>query len=62
MTEDAKVENMIMYMPVDEATVGGTPSSIISGLKTLPPPSPKAPETHPPKKAKIRRSKSGRPL
>lgn len=53
---------MIMYMPVEVDTVGGTPSSIIKGLKTLPPPSPKAPEIKPPKKAKIRRRASGLPL
>ena len=51
MNEEANVENMIIYIPVEVDTVGGTPSSIIRGLKTLPPPSPKAPETQPPMKA-----------
>ena len=55
MTDEANVENIIMYMPVEVETVGGTPSSIMSGLNTLPPPSPKAPETQPPMKAKKRR-------
>jgi len=44
-----------MYIPVEVETVGGTPNSIIKGLKTLPPPKPKAPETHPPTKANNRR-------
>ena len=61
MTEEANVENMIMYIPVEVETVGATPSSIISGLKTLPPPRPNAPETHPPRKANIRRSTKGLP-
>ena len=54
MTDEAQVENMIIYIPVDVDTVGGTPSSIMRGLKTLPPPRPKAPDTHPPTKAKKR--------
>ena len=52
MNEDANVENIIIYIPVDVETVGGTPSSIMSGLKTLPPPRPNAPETQPPMNAK----------
>lgn len=61
MTEEARVENIIMYMPVDVDTVGGTPSSIIKGLKTLPPPRPNAPETHPPMNAKTSRKYRGLP-
>lgn len=47
------VENMIMYIPVEEATAGGTPMLSKRGLKMAPPPSPSAPETHPPRRAKI---------
>ncbi len=47
------VENMIMYIPVDEATAGGTPMLRSKGLKMAPPPRPSAPETHPPNRAKI---------
>ena len=47
-------ENIIIYIPVDAATVGGTPMLIKSGLKIAPPPKPKAPETSPPIKAKDR--------
>ena len=39
---------MIMYIPVDEATLGGTPKLRSRGLKIDPPPRPKAPETQPP--------------
>ena len=62
MTEEARVENMIIYMPVEVETVGGTPSSIITGLNTLPPPRPNAPEIQPPKNAKISSRARGRPL
>ena len=61
MIEEANVLNMIMYMPVEVETCGGTPSSIINGLKTLPPPNPNAPETHPPTKAKKSKKKRGFP-
>ena len=47
------VENIIMYMPVEDATAGGTPMLKRSGLKIAPPPRPNAPETHPPNRAKI---------
>ena len=40
--------NIIMYMPDDVATFGGTPKLISKGLKIMPPPSPRAPEIHPP--------------
>lgn len=45
----AAVEKIIMYIPVAEATVGGQPILNSSGLKIEPPPSPRAPDTHPPK-------------
>lgn len=48
----APVEKMIMYIPVADATFGGTPIDNKSGLKMEPPPSPRAPETHPPTKEK----------
>ena len=51
--EEPAVENMIIYMPVEEATAGGTPRLSRRGLKMAPPPSPRAPETHPPSRAKI---------
>lgn len=54
MSEEAPVENMIMYIPVAEATLGGTPMLRSRGLKIEPPPSPSAPETQPPKKEKVR--------
>ena len=47
------VENMIIYIPVEDATAGGTPMLNKSGLKIAPPPSPRAPDTQPPSKAKI---------
>jgi hypothetical protein len=37
-----------MYIPVADAIYGGQPILNNSGLKILPPPSPSAPETHPP--------------
>lgn len=42
-----KVAKIIMYMPVEDATDGGTPKLRSKGLKTAPPPSPNAPDTHP---------------
>jgi hypothetical protein len=44
----APVEKIIMYIPVALATLGGHPKLSKSGLKMEPPPSPRAPETHPP--------------
>lgn len=46
--ELAPVEKIIMYMPVADAICGGQPILNNNGLKILPPPSPSAPETHPP--------------
>jgi hypothetical protein len=43
---------MIIYIPVEVDTEGGTPKEIMSGLKIEPPPRPRAPETQPPTKAK----------
>jgi hypothetical protein len=40
--------NIIMYMPDDVATFGGTPRLISKGLNIIPPPNPKAPDIHPP--------------
>ena len=42
---------MTKYIPVEEETAGGIPILNITGLNIAPPPSPKAPETHPPTKA-----------
>lgn len=53
MEEDAAVEYIIIYIPVADATDGGTPILKSKGLKMAPPPRPKAPETHPPKKANM---------
>ncbi len=47
------VENMIIYIPVEDATAGGTPMLSNKGLKMAPPPKPSAPETQPPKRAKM---------
>jgi hypothetical protein len=55
---EAPVENMIMNMPVDVETDGGTPSEIISGLKIEPPPRPNAPPTQPPNRAPNKRESS----
>jgi hypothetical protein len=52
-TLEAVVENIIMYIPVADDTAGGTPILKSSGLNIAPPPSPRAPETHPPRNAKI---------
>ena len=40
--------NIIIYIPVDAATCGGTPNPIKTGLKTMPPPSPTALAKPPP--------------
>ena len=45
---ELRVEKRIMYIPVPEATEGGTPILSKSGLNIAPPPKPNAPETHPP--------------
>lgn len=45
------VEKRIMYIPVAEATEGGTPCPSKSGLKIAPPLMPKHPEAQPPRKA-----------
>ena len=42
------VEKAIMYMPVAELTLGGTPKAISIGLNITPPPRPSAPATQPP--------------
>jgi len=47
---DAPVENIIMYIPVADATYAGTPILNNNGLKTLPPPIPSAPDIQPPMK------------
>lgn len=41
-------------MPVAEDTFGGTPIANKSGLKITPPPSPRAPATHPPANPRVR--------
>lgn len=47
------VENIIMYIPVEEETEGGTPMLNKTGLNTAPPPRPRAPETQPPINPKV---------
>jgi len=50
MVQVAILEKVIMYMPVADETLGGTPIANKSGLKMTPPPRPRAPATQPPKK------------
>ena len=50
----AILENVIIYIPVAEETLGGTPRLINSGLKITPPPRPSAPATHPPPNPRAR--------
>jgi hypothetical protein len=45
---DAPVENIIMYIPEAEATLGGHTILSNKGLNIAPPPRPRAPETQPP--------------
>ena len=47
------VEKIIMYIPVDDDTFGGTPMLKRIGLNIAPAPKPKAPDTMPPKNARI---------
>ena len=55
---DPAVEKRIIYIPVAEATDGGTPILSNRGLKIAPPPRPRAPLTQPPTNAKITNFKS----
>jgi len=48
----APVEKRTMYMPVAEATVGGTPIDRSKGWKMMLPPRPRAPAMRPPQKEK----------
>lgn len=48
------LENMIMYIPVEDDTDGETPMLSRTGLNMAPPPKPSAPATHPPTNAKKR--------
>ena len=50
MVHVAILEKVIMYIPVADETLGGTPIAKRSGLKITPPPRPSAPATQPPKK------------
>lgn len=50
MIEDPIVVNITRYIPVEEDTDGGIPMLSKSGLNMAPPPSPRAPEIHPPAK------------
>lgn len=52
MTQVAIFENVIIYIPVADETFGGTPIANRRGLNITPPPRPRAPATHPPKKPK----------
>ena len=47
-------EKVIIYIPVAEDTLGGTPRLMSNGLKITPPPSPRAPATHPATNPKVR--------
>jgi len=53
MKLELEEENKIMYIPVAEATEGKTPRLRSRGLKIAPPPSPRAPDMKPPRKAKV---------
>lgn len=44
--------NIIMYIPVDAETYGGTPIDIKTGLNTIPPPNPTALASPPPIEAR----------
>lgn len=54
---DDNVENITIYIPVAEATIGGTPKLSINGLKITPPPSPTVPATNPAPNAQSRNLK-----
>lgn len=41
------LEKVIIYIPVADDTLGGTPRPMSNGLKITPPPNPRAPATHP---------------
>ena len=45
---ETAVPKNIMYIPVEVATLGGTPTERSRGLKIAPPPNPSAPATQPP--------------
>lgn len=45
---EVAVENIIMYIPVAELTLGDIPMPKRMGLKIEPPPNPRAPDTKPP--------------
>lgn len=49
-TVEAPEAKIIMYIPDAVATEGGTPRLINKGLNIIPPPSPKAPDIHPPRR------------
>ena len=49
---------MIIYIPVADDTYGGTPKLKSNGLKTDPPPIPRAPEIQPPRNEKNNNLKS----
>jgi len=51
--EEPSVVKRTRYIPVEEDTAGGIPMLSKTGLKIAPPPSPRAPETHPPAKATV---------
>ena len=53
MTHVAILLKVMIYIPVAELTFGGTPIANSSGLKITPPPSPRAPATHPPKNPRV---------
>ena len=49
MVLEAAVEYKMRYIPVEEDTEGGTPIERSKGLNMTPPPSPRAPDTQPPR-------------
>ena len=48
--EEEALEYRIMYIPVAEETLGGTPIDKNTGLKIAPPPRPRDPAANPPMK------------
>lgn len=50
----APVEKIIIYIPVEDATLGGQPKLSNKGLNIEPPPKPKAPDTQPPRNENTR--------
>lgn len=58
MILEPEVEKRIIYIPVADATQGNTPKLNNRGLNMAPPPSPRAPDMKPPRKANVTNFKS----